>query len=152
VVIIKFLFFIILIEISFRIFYYLKYKKDYFVSLKFKWKDSYITSHPFLSFSYKKNSKINKNQKLPYPLHYNKFYSYKNPLNINNFGHFGEDFNIKKDKIRVMCLGASTTANNISDGEKDYSYPKLLEKYLNKNSNKKFEVLNCGRLIRIFER
>tara|TARA_R100001377_G_scaffold4891_1_gene2802 strand:- start:1035 stop:2108 length:1074 start_codon:yes stop_codon:yes gene_type:complete len=144
VVILKALIFIILLEILFRIFYYLKYKKKYFVSLKFKWKNSHITTHPFLSFSYKKNSVIDKNQKLPYPLHHNKFYSYKNPLNINNFGHFGDDFVSKKDKIRVMCLGASTTANNISDGEKDYNYPKLLEEYLNKNSDKDFEVLNCG--------
>ncbi len=143
-VILKVLFYIILAEILFRILYYLKYKKDYFVSLKFKWKDSYVVSHPFLSFSYKKNSLINKNQKLPYPLHPNKFYSYKNPLRINNVGHFGDDFKEKNNKIRIMCLGASTTANNISDGKKDYSYPKMLEEYLNKNSDKEFEVFNCG--------
>ena len=143
-VILKFIIFIILFELCFRIFYYLKYKKNYFVSLKFKWKDSHVTAHPFLSYSYKKNSVIDKNQKLPYPLHYNKFFSYKHPLNINNLGHFGNDFINKKDKIRVMCLGASTTANNISDGKKDYSYPKMLEEYLNKNSDKEFEVFNCG--------
>lgn len=144
-VILKFIVSIILFEICFRIFYYLKYKKNYFVSLKFKWNNSHVTTHPFLSFSYKKNSVIDKNQKLPYPLHYNKFYSYKNPLNINNFGHFGDNFLPKdKNKIRVMCLGASTTANNISDGKKDYTYPKMLEEYLNENSDKKFEVLNCG--------
>mgnify|MGYP003119908364 CR=1 FL=1 len=143
-VILKIIFFIVLAELIFRTFYYLKYKKNYFVSLKFLWKDSYVTTHPFLSFSYKKNGVINKNQKLPYPLHPNKFYSYKNPLRINNIGHFGDDFEEKKDKIRIMCLGASTTANNISDGKKDYSYPKILEEYLNKNSDKKFEVFNCG--------
>ena len=48
------------------------------------------------------------------------------------------------NEIRIMCLGASTTANNISDGKEDYSYPKLLEDYLNKNSDKRFEVFNCG--------
>jgi len=144
VVVIKVIFFVFLLELIFRTFYYLKYKKSYFVSLKFLWKKSYITSHPFLSFSYKKNSTIDKNQKLPYSLHHNKFYSYKNPLKINKLGHFGEDFSKKTDKIRIMCLGASTTANNISDGKKDYSYPKLLEEYLNKNSYLDFEVLNCG--------
>ena len=143
-VVINFLILIVFIEIFFRLFHYIKYKKNYFVSLKFKWDESHVTTHPFLSFSYKKNSVIDKNQKLPYPLHYNKFYSYKNKLNINNFGHFGEDFKTKKGKVRVMCLGASTTANNISDRDKDYSYPKMLEDYLNKNSNENFEVFNCG--------
>jgi len=105
------------------------------------WKDSYVVPHPFLSFSYKKNTTINKNQKLPYPIHTNKFFSFKEPLNINNFGHFGKDFTLDKNgKIRVLCLGASTTANNISDGEGDYTYPKFLQEYL----GDEYEVLNCG--------
>tara|TARA_R110000796_G_scaffold123761_4_gene238202 strand:- start:20533 stop:21615 length:1083 start_codon:yes stop_codon:yes gene_type:complete len=143
-VIIKIIFLIIILEIFFRVLYYLVYNKNYFVSLKLKWKDAYVVPHPFLSFSYKKNTVINKNQKLPYPIHRNKYSSFKNPLRINNLGHFGKDFKIKKDKIRVLCLGASTTANNISDGSRDYSYPLLLEKYLNDQSDENFEVLNCG--------
>ena len=142
-VIIKIALIILLIEILFRFFYFLINKKSYFVSLKLKWKDSYVVSHPFLSFCYKKNTVIDKNQKLPYPIHTNKFSSFKKPLKINNLGHFGKDFNLKKDKVRILCLGASTTANNISDGKKDYSYPKLLEEYL-KKQNKKVEVFNCG--------
>ena len=135
---------IILVEILFRITYYAINKKNYHVSLKLKWKDSYVVPHPFLSFSYKKNTTINKNQKLPYPIHTNKFFSFKEPLNVNSLGHFGDEFSSKKDKVRILCLGASTTANNISDGKKDYTYPKLLEEYLNKKLNKKVEVFNCG--------
>ena len=67
---------IILVEILFRITYYAINKKNYHVSLKLKWKDSYVVPHPFLSFSYKKNTTINKNQKLPYPIHTNKFFSF----------------------------------------------------------------------------
>tara|TARA_R100001230_G_C5672437_1_gene177521 strand:- start:143 stop:1186 length:1044 start_codon:yes stop_codon:yes gene_type:complete len=133
-----------LIEVLFRLYYFIRNKKHYFVSLKFKWRDSYVIPHPFLSFSYKKNTNITKNQKLPYPIHTNKFFSFKDPLKINNFGHFGENFNLKKDKIRILCLGASTTANNISDGKKDYTYPSILEEYLNNKSDNQFEVLNCG--------
>tara|TARA_B100000073_G_C23693201_1_gene557289 strand:- start:532 stop:1545 length:1014 start_codon:yes stop_codon:yes gene_type:complete len=117
---------------------------DYFVSMKVPWKKSYIKSHPYLSFSYKENSVIDKNQKLNYSFCPKKYYSFKDELKLNNFGHFGEDFKTKSKKKRVMCLGASTTANNISDGDKDYTYPKLLEEYLNKNSNEEFEVFNCG--------
>tara|TARA_R110002020_G_scaffold116549_1_gene267073 strand:+ start:2480 stop:3562 length:1083 start_codon:yes stop_codon:yes gene_type:complete len=143
-VVIKIILVLLSIEILFRFFYYMINNKNYFVSLKLKWKDSYVVSHPFLSFSYKKNTIIGKNQKLPYPLHPNKYYSFKEPLKINNLGHFGDDFDLKKDKIRILCLGASTTANNISDGIQDYSYPKLLEKHLNKKLKNKVEVFNCG--------
>ena len=135
---------IILVEILFRITYYAINKKNYHVSLKLKWKDSYVVPHPFLSFSYKKNTTINKNQKLPYPIHTNKFFSFKEPLNVNSLGHLGDEFSSKKKKTRILCLGASTTANNISDGKKDYTYPKLLEEYLNKKLGKKVEVFNCG--------
>ena len=96
--------------------------------------------HPFLSFAYKPHSIINQNQKLPYPLHTNKYYSFKKPLEINSLGHFGPEPKKEKTKIRVLCLGASTTANNISDGNLDYSYPGALQDYL----GDKYEVLNCG--------
>ena len=131
---------ILLLEVIFRFWYYLKYKRSYHISIKIPWKDSYVIPNPFLSFSYKRNSIIDKNQKLPYPLHTNKFYSFKDPLHLNNIGHFGKNIKLKKSKIRILCLGASTTANNISDGKQDYTYPKLLQKYL----GNKYEVVNCG--------
>jgi|TARA_B100000287_G_scaffold416697_2_gene451687 lysophospholipase L1-like esterase len=131
---------LILIEVLFRVFYYLKYKRPYHVSLKFPWGDNHVVTHPFLSFSYKRNGIINKNQRLPYPLHTNKFFSYKNPLKLNNLGHFGKNITEKTNKIRVLCLGASTTANNIADKHRDYNYPDLLQSKL----GDKYEVINCG--------
>lgn len=45
--------------------------------------------------------------------------------------------------IRIFCLGDSITEGPNVDNEE--TYPKLLEKILNKSStNKKFEVYNCG--------
>ena len=135
--------YIILIEIIFRLIYRFITGRSYFVSLKMPWKKSYIKTHPYLSFSYKENSVIDNNQKLNYSFCPEKYESFKEPLKINNFGHFGNNFTKTTNKKRVMCLGAPTTANNISDGNVDYSYPKILENYLN-NKNKNFEVLNCG--------
>ena len=131
---------ILCIELAFRIWHQYKFGRPYHVSIKHSWKDSYVIPHPFLSFAYKPNSKINKNQKLPYPLHTNKFYSFKEPLEINSLGHFGPEPKKEKTKTRVVCIGASTTANNISDGQIDYSYPSILQKYLGND----YEVLNCG--------
>jgi len=131
---------VLFLEFIFRIWHQYKFNRPYHVSIKQAWKDSYVIPHPFISFAYKRNSKIRKNQKLPYPLHPNKFYSFKNPLKINSLGHFGPEPEKEKTKLRVLCIGASTTANNISDGHIDYSYPSILQEYL----GDKYEVLNCG--------
>lgn len=144
-------FLLIFLEIGFRIYYKKKYGRNYHVSLKFPWDESYIVSHPYLSFAYRRNSWIDLNQLLDYPIHTNKYYSFKNPIRINNMGHFGKDFSSEKSAniLRIVCLGHSTTANNIADEERDYSYPELLEKYLienldDKGFEKKIEVYNCG--------
>jgi lysophospholipase L1-like esterase len=110
-----------------------------------------VTPHPYLSFAYKRNEYIDVNQPLPYPLHPNKYFSFHTPLRLNNLGHFGKDFSFKKpaDVLRIACLGASTTANNIADDHQDYTYPGLLEEYLHKRfaelgCPKHVEVYNCG--------
>jgi len=140
-----------LIEILFRINYKKKHGHHYHVSIKFPWKKSFITPHPFLSFAYKKNSVIDINQRLPYPLHYYKYYSFKEPIKINNIGHFGDDFTLsrKENVVKIACLGDSVTANSYADEVKDYSYPMLLEEVLNSKietskSKTRFDVYNCG--------
>ncbi|MGE0617006.1 MAG: SGNH/GDSL hydrolase family protein [Bacteriovoracia bacterium] len=142
---------IVLIEIIFRLNYRRKHGHDYHVSFKLPWKKMYVVSHPYLSFAYKRNTVIDRNQKLPYELHYHRFSSFKQPLRLNNLGHFGKDFSPQKDPrtLRVACIGASTTANNIADDERDYTYPALLEAHLQAKFkaagiDREIEVLNCG--------
>lgn len=138
-------------ELIFRVLYRLRHGKPYHVSLKFPWKRSYVVPHPFLSFSYKRNEVIDRNQRLPYALHPNKYYSFKKPLRLNNYGHFGEDFHLEKPErtLRVACLGASTTANNIADTESDYTYPGFFRNFLSDGLRQSgldvnVEVMNCG--------
>lgn len=140
---------VVVTEMAFRATYFKIHGRRYHVSIKFKWEDSHVVTHPFLSFAYKRNHTISKNQPLPYELHPYRYYSFKQPLRLNNLGHFGDDFRAERDPetIRIACLGASTTANNISDGEKDYTYPSLLSEMLSGRLDqleKKVEVLNCG--------
>lgn len=145
------LFIICIIEIAFRFYYHKQHGRNYHVSIKFQWNDNHVVTHPFLSFAYKRNTTINKNQKIPYELHPNEYFSFKQPLRLNNLGHFGEDFSNNKPDgvIRIACLGDSTTANNIADSSRDYCYPSLLMDLLNVDLQKKeipskIEVFNCG--------
>ena len=142
---------LILVELVFRVYHFRKYQRNYHVSIKFPWDKSHVVPHPFLTFAYKRNSWIDQNQRLPYPIHTNKYFSYKQPLRINNMGHIGEDFTFDKPVgvLRIACLGHSSTANNIADEHRDYNYCQMLENYLNEKFAdndlvKKVEVYNCG--------
>lgn len=142
---------LIISELLFRLIYRLKYGCDYHVVVKFPLKRTYVTPHPFLSFAYKPGALIDRNQRLAYELHYRKYFSFHEPLRLNSYGHFGREFSLDKPEniIRIACLGASTTANNIADEQRDYTYPQLLEDYLNDHFGrigikKKAEVYNCG--------
>ena len=142
---------LIVLEILFRIYYRIKYGNKYIPEKKIKWKDNYIVSHPFLSFSYKKNSMIKVNKLLSYSLSKDKYHSFVKPLKLNNFGHFGNDFQEEKNNntLRIACLGNSTTANNIAFENKDYCYPDMLQKELQSKifllkKYDKVEVYNFG--------
>lgn len=138
------------IEAGFRFLYKRRYGHPYHVSIKFAWDRMHVVTHPFLSFAYKKNEVIDINQKLPYDLYPDKFFSFKEPLHLNNMGHFGRDFSVLKDKglFRIACLGDSPTANNIADETRDYSYPVLLEEHLTEKfkgkDQRRVEVYNFG--------
>lgn len=138
-------------ELAFRLYHRRRHGRPYHVSLRFPWKRSHVVPHTFLSFAYKRNETIDRNQSLPYPLHPNRFRSFHRPLRLNQYGHFGPDFIAEKPPgtLRVACLGASTTANNIADDERDYSYPELLRDGLarslaDRRPGHDVEVLNCG--------
>lgn len=142
---------LIVIEILFRICYRVICGYWYVVGKRERWKDNYVVAHPFLSLSYKKNSVIKTNKKLNYILSRGKYSSFVNPLRINNFGHFGNDFEERKDSdtLRIACLGNSTTANNIAFENKDYCYPDMLQKELQSKifllkKYDKVEVYNFG--------
>ena len=132
------LLFIIGAELAFRLWHHRKFGRAYHVALQFPWEENYITAHPFLTFSYKRNAKITQNQSIPYPLHPHKFFSYYEKNKLNNYGHLGEDFLENKDPntLRIICLGDSTTCNNVGDGYADHSYPDMLAAQLNDKLDK----------------
>jgi len=134
-------------EIFFRIWVE---KKNIFINCAARgnWNKTYMEAHPFLSFAYKKNTHIDNQKRIPYPLNPGKYFSHAAPVKINNCGHIGDDFSLRKEKgnIRVLCLGDSVTANVISsDRIINHSYPTKLNKLLNAHGGKeRYEVFNCG--------
>jgi len=66
-------------------------------------------------------------------------------LTINSYGFRGKEISARKDKnkVRVMCLGGSTTYGvEVHD---DQSWPAILEEILNAiTEGDKFEVINAG--------
>jgi len=142
---------LVLLEVVFRVLYRRRHGRPYHVSIRFPWDRGHVIPHPYLSFAYKRNEVIDRNQRLPYPLHPNRYFSFTEPLRLNNVGHFGPDFTFAEHPgvLRIACLGNSTTANNVGDGERDYTYPALLEDELNarlgqRDSALRAEVYNCG--------
>ena len=64
--------------------------------------------------------------------------------NINSDGFRGEEINPagQNDTIRIVAMGGSTT---FGEGVKDgYTYPEALERILNRDLQKKYEVINAG--------
>jgi len=61
--------------------------------------------------------------------------------NINSKGFRGREFTTKKEKIRIIAFGGSTTIG--LESLDDQTYPAQLETLLNKNLNE-YEVLNMG--------
>ncbi|MFP5223880.1 MAG: SGNH/GDSL hydrolase family protein [Acidobacteriota bacterium] len=142
---------LVYLELRFRRRYQMVHGKRYFVALKFPWDKMPVVAHPFLSFAYRKNSFIDINQRLPYDLHPYEYFSFHEPIRINNMGHFGPDFSTHKpaDVLRVACLGHSTTGNNIADSRRDYTYPGFLQEHAQRmldeaGAGRRVEVYNCG--------
>lgn len=66
------------------------------------------------------------------------------PFRINNFGFRDRDFKVPKEEgvFRILCIGASTTEEGISNHE---TYPKFLEQELKKYfGENRIEIFNCG--------
>lgn len=110
-------------------------------------KDLYIVPHPYLPYVYKPHAVMGNVQASPYPLHKGRFEI--RAVRTNNIRFFYEDVEPRKQPgtVRVMCLGASTTANSIwAVGDpKEYAYPLCLREALARSLGAgRCEVLNCG--------
>lgn len=138
-------------EIAFRLWHRRRHGRDYFVALKFRWEENHVVAHPFLTFAYRKNGVIERNQRLPYALAPNRYFSFKQPLKLNAIGHFGPDVPVERppQTLRIACLGSSPVANTIADEERDYCWPAMLQEHLAsapqvRDRYAKVEVMNCG--------
>ena len=92
-----------------------------------------------------------RNQRLPYALHHNHYFSFKEPLRLNSIGHFGNDLPVERAPgiLRIACLGSSGVANNIADETRDFCWPNILQSQLAASQRvcRNFaavEVMNCG--------
>jgi lysophospholipase L1-like esterase len=142
---------VLLIEILFRIAYYVKYRKSYTMIPKVPFKKMYVKPHPYLPYVYKKRFTNDYSRSADYPLNKDKGYRFvahtSNNLGIFNGPKGDRDVIIPKPEglIRINCLGASTTGNYIFYNGNDYSYPMELEKILcTRFKDKKIEVNNFG--------
>jgi len=107
-----------------------------------------ITDHPYLPFALKKEFKKSKLIRANYPLSSKNKYFFPQ-IGTNNIGVVNgpdgcKNIKLRTSKIRVVCLGASTTGNYIQEGDNVYSYPNLLEKQLNIEKPGTYEVINAG--------
>jgi lysophospholipase L1-like esterase len=141
--------FLIFADISFRFLYLLIRGQRYIPQYRAKSKDLYAKPHPYVPYVYKPHFKTLENAIPNYPLHKEKF-TYSN-LITNNLGFANGpngDRDVSMDKpinqYRINCLGASTTGNYITQGNKNYSYPLELETLLNEAYRQEVEVNNFG--------
>ena len=126
---------LILVEISFRFLYLLIKKERYIPQKRAKAKNLYAKPHPYIPYVNKPNFKISGDNIANYPLNRGKFTYSKlttNSMGFANGPNGDRDVSIDKPEhlYRINCLGASTTGNYISKGNKNYSYPLELEKLL----------------------
>ena len=137
------------LELTFHIMFYIFNRYFYSAPPKIKFEKLHIEPHPYIPYIFKKNTEGPPSKIANYPLHYGKYKT--SALKTNNFNFFNgingdRDVEIPKpkDRIRINCIGASTTQNYINYEDVNYSYPLELEKILKKNISEKIEVNNCA--------
>ncbi len=90
------------------------------------------------------NVSVNDIAEFPYFIYYPHRSLTTMAFRTNNFGYRDYDFVVPKPKgvFRIVCIGASTTEEGVSNRE---TYPKYLEELLRFYFNtEKIEVFNCG--------
>lgn len=110
----------------------LKYEKKYSIILKIFFENSDVLETGAYEISWDYN-----NNKMKPGEYENKYTKY----NINSKGFRGKEFDIIKNKTRIIAFGGSTTLGLRSPDDK--TYPALLEAYLNQK-DKNYEVINMG--------
>ena len=142
---------IISLEVVFNILYFLKNKKIYKKKKKILYSRIHYIGHPYLPFVLKKRFKNHGNTSIDYPI--KQKYELTSPeLKSNNLGFYnGNNGNKhvvlknKKNKIRINCLGGSTTMNYLGgQNDNNTSYPIELQKKLDLYQKNKYEVNNFG--------
>ena len=138
--------FIFALELFFRIAYLTRHGIFFKPVKKIPLKKLYINSHPYLPYKYKEDFKVdNYSEAASYPLHKGDIL-YGKPK-LNNYGFIDSNFNTDKPPglLRIACLGGSTTANMVTQGQTDYTYPDCLEMLLRqKYPGLEIEVMNFG--------
>ena len=133
-------------ELSFLIIYYIKRRKLYRFIKHPSLNDLFVETHPNLTFVTKPNFVL----KVDENLEINKNDKYRQPiLKTNSLGYCNGVDGLREpsdsvNKIKIACLGFSTTGNYFNYKSKNISYPILLEEKLNKEFKDKFEVNNFG--------
>ena len=140
--------FLYLLSCFFEIVFWFKNKTFYSKISKTSTEDIYIVENPYLPFLPRSNQKHSLRSPSNYPLNSNNKYYFPaigtNSLGLGNGLDGKEEASLEKSKLRVLCLGASTTGNYIQIGSDVYSYPLLLQKHLDRKKPDFFEVINGG--------
>lgn len=135
--------YLLLMDLIFKLAYRLFYRRPYQMIPKVPFSKLYVEPHPYMPFVYKARAITQNRQIALYPLHHGKYWFPR--TQSNNYRYFngpGGDRDIVTPKppglIRINCLGASTTGNDLEYNGVIYSYPLELERIL----HKKFPGIN----------
>ena len=139
---------VLVLEFIFQLIYLIK-RRSLYTKVSFtNFHNMYVIPHPYFPWAYKANSITGKAEVLNYPLHKGQFKSAVHETNFLGFvdGQDGTrqiDLSKRIGQVRIACLGASTTANYISERGEIFSYPSELEKMLTTRKSD-FQVINCA--------
>ncbi|MDA9321669.1 SGNH/GDSL hydrolase family protein [Gammaproteobacteria bacterium] len=141
--------FLLTIDITFRVFYFLSRGHKYKLEKRVEADRLLAKPHPYVPYVYKPNHGSGLSNEVNYPLHKGKFSFSKlvtNKMGFANGPNGNRDVSQNKPKnfYRINCLGASTTGNYLTENNQNYSYPLMLEKILSDTYNSKIEVNNFG--------
>ena len=130
---------LIITETLFLVVFFFKKGEIYKFKIVSGFKNLFVRPHPYLPFETKPNFLIKNDVNVQDKR--NKKYLTPKYLKTNSFGYcdgeFGDREPSKNNKIKVCCLGASTTGNYLFFQNKNISFPIILEQEIKKKQKKK---------------